>query len=136
VQVGIVGLPNVGKSTLFNVLTKMGIPAENFPFCTIDPNSVRFGYKPSMFSDRMYNSRYLIRFIGLKAVFLLQARVNIPDDRFKWLCELYKPKSQVPAFLEICDIAGLVKGAAEGAGLGNAFLSHIMVRSVMFSAEG
>ncbi len=57
--------------------------------------------------------------------------MNIPDDRFKWLCELYKPKSQVPAFLEVCDIAGLVKGAAEGAGLGNAFLSHIMVRRMM-----
>lgn len=56
---------------------------------------------------------------------LLQARVNVPDDRFRWLCELYKPKSEVPAFLEICDIAGLVKGAANGEGLGNAFLSHI-----------
>ena len=51
--------------------------------------------------------------------------MNIPDDRFKWLCDLYKPKSEVPAFLEICDIAGLVKGAATGEGLGNAFLSHI-----------
>jgi hypothetical protein len=91
-QVGIVGLPNVGKSTLFNVLTRMGIPAENFPFCTIEPNA---------------------------------ARVNVPDDRFKWLVDLYKPKSQVPAFLEIVDIAGLVKGAANGEGLGNAFLSHI-----------
>ena len=91
-QVGIVGLPNVGKSTLLNVLTKMGIPAENFPFCTIEPN---------------------------------HARVNVPDDRFRWLCDLYKPKSQVPAFLEIVDIAGLVKGAAGGEGLGNAFLSHI-----------
>ena len=53
------------------------------------------------------------------------ARVNVPDDRFRWLCDLYKPKSQVPAFLEIVDIAGLVKGAAGGEGLGNAFLSHI-----------
>ncbi|KAK9806229.1 hypothetical protein WJX72_006384 [[Myrmecia] bisecta] len=91
-KMGIVGLPNVGKSTLFNTLTKMGIPAENFPFCTIEPN---------------------------------HARVNVPDDRFLWLCETYKPKSQVPAFLEVVDIAGLVKGAAEGEGLGNAFLSHI-----------
>lgn len=91
-KVGIVGLPNVGKSTLFNTLTKMGIPAENFPFCTIDPNN---------------------------------ARVNVPDERFKWLCETYKPKSEVPAFLEIVDIAGLVRGAASGEGLGNAFLSHI-----------
>ena len=55
----------------------------------------------------------------------IQARVNVPDERFKWLCEHYKPKSEVPAFLEICDIAGLVKGAAQGEGLGNAFLSHI-----------
>lgn len=86
------GLPNVGKSTLFNTLTRMGIPAENFPFCTIDPNT---------------------------------ARVNVPDDRFKWLCDIYKPKSEVPAFLDIVDIAGLVKGAANGEGLGNAFLSHI-----------
>lgn len=58
-------------------------------------------------------------------MYIFQARVNIPDDRFKWLCQLYKPKSEVPAFLEICDIAGLVKGAAQGEGLGNAFLSHI-----------
>lgn len=91
-KMGIVGLPNVGKSTLFNVLTKLAIPAENFPFCTIEPN---------------------------------QARVNVPDERFNWLCDVYKPKSSVPAFLDICDIAGLVKGAAQGEGLGNAFLSHI-----------
>jgi obg-like ATPase 1 len=84
--------PIVGKSTLFNLLSKMGIPAENFPFCTIEPNS---------------------------------ARVNVPDERFKWLCDLYKPKSQVPAFLEVVDIAGLVRGASSGEGLGNAFLSHI-----------
>lgn len=61
-----------------------------------------------------------------------QARVNVPDDRFKWLCNLYKPKSEVPAFLEICDIAGLVKGAAQGEGLGNAFLSHIMAVDGIF----
>lgn len=91
-KMGIVGMPNVGKSTLFNTLSKMGIPAENFPFCTIDPNN---------------------------------ARVNVPDERFLWLCDLYKPKSAVPAFLEIVDIAGLVRGAANGEGLGNAFLSHI-----------
>ncbi|GLI64458.1 hypothetical protein VaNZ11_007730 [Volvox africanus] len=89
---GIVGMPNVGKSTLFNLLTKVGVPAENFPFCTIDPNS---------------------------------ARVNVPDDRFNWLCSLYKPKSAVSAFLDVVDIAGLVRGAAQGEGLGNAFLSHI-----------
>ncbi|XP_047969681.1 obg-like ATPase 1 [Salvia hispanica] len=91
-KIGIVGLPNVGKSTLFNTLTKLSIPAENFPFCTIEPN---------------------------------EARVNIPDERFDWLCQLFKPKSEVSAFLEIHDIAGLVRGAHEGQGLGNNFLSHI-----------
>lgn len=91
-KVGIVGLPNVGKSTLFNTLSKLSVPAENFPFCTIEPNN---------------------------------ARINIPDDRFNWLCSVYKPKSQVPAFLEVVDIAGLVRGASTGEGLGNNFLSHI-----------
>lgn len=82
----------MGKSTLFNTLTKLSIPAENFPFCTINPN---------------------------------EARVNVPDDRFDWLVSLFKPKSEVSAFLEVHDIAGLVRGANEGQGLGNAFLSHI-----------
>lgn len=91
-KVGIVGLPNVGKSTFFNVITKSAIPAENFPFCTIDPN---------------------------------ESRVAVPDERFTYLCEYHKPASKVPAFLNITDIAGLVKGAAQGQGLGNAFLSHI-----------
>jgi obg-like ATPase 1 len=91
-KIGIVGLPNVGKSTFFNIITKLAIPAENFPFCTIDPN---------------------------------EARVNVPDERFVWLCQLYKPKSEVPAHLEITDIAGLIRGAHAGEGLGNAFLSHI-----------
>ncbi|XP_075481875.1 LOW QUALITY PROTEIN: obg-like ATPase 1 [Primulina tabacum] len=91
-KIGIVGLPNVGKSTLFSTLTKLSIPAENFPFCTIEPN---------------------------------EARVNVPDERFDWLLQLYKPKSEVSAFLEIHDIAGLVRGAHEGQGLGNNFLSHI-----------
>eukprot|EP01053_Blabericola_migrator_P005001 Blabericola_migrator_1__5000@NODE_2599_length_2554_cov_137_698432_g1574_i1_p2_GENE_NODE_2599_length_2554_cov_137_698432_g1574_i1NODE_2599_length_2554_cov_137_698432_g1574_i1_p2_ORF_typecomplete_len407_score93_14YchFGTPase_C/PF06071_13/6e39MMR_HSR1/PF01926_23/1e27MMR_HSR1/PF01926_23/1_7e03FeoB_N/PF02421_18/1_2e07FeoB_N/PF02421_18/8_5e02Roc/PF08477_13/0_2Roc/PF08477_13/2_8e03Dynamin_N/PF00350_23/1_9MnmE_helical/PF12631_7/0_27MnmE_helical/PF12631_7/4e03AAA/PF00004_29/0_34_NODE_2599_length_2554_cov_ len=91
-RMGLVGLPNVGKSTTFNLLSKQAVPAENFPFCTIDPH---------------------------------EARMNVPDDRFKWLCEHYKPKSEVPATLTIYDIAGLVPGAHEGEGLGNAFLSHI-----------
>ena len=72
-KIGIVGLPNVGKSTMFNVLTRMGVPAENFPFCTIDPST---------------------------------SRVNVPDERFDKLVEVFKPKSAVKAFLEITDIAG------------------------------
>lgn len=97
---GIVGLPNVGKSTFFNVLTKSTMAAaENFPFCTIDPN---------------------------------EARVPVPDDRFDWLVENHKPASKVPAFLNVTDIAGLVKGASEGQGLGNAFLSHIKACDALF----
>lgn len=90
--IGIVGIPNVGKSTLFNVLTKLNVAAENYPFCTIEPN---------------------------------EARVSVPDDRFDWLVEHHKPASKVPAVLQITDIAGLIKGASTGEGLGNAFLSHI-----------
>jgi len=97
---GIVGLPNVGKSTFFNVITKSSMAAaENFPFCTIDPN---------------------------------EARVPVPDERFDWLVQHHKPASKVPAFLNITDIAGLVKGASEGQGLGNAFLSHIKACDAMF----
>jgi len=99
VTIGIVGIPNVGKSSFFNVLTKLSIPAENFPFCTIDPNT---------------------------------AKVAVPDKRFKVLCTKFKPKSEVPAVLTITDIAGLVRGAAEGAGLGNAFLSHIGAVDAIF----
>eukprot|EP00754_Rhynchopus_humris_P041283 Rhum_TRINITY_DN24874_c0_g1::Rhum_TRINITY_DN24874_c0_g1_i1::g.180156::m.180156/K19788/OLA1; obg-like ATPase 1 len=91
-KIGIVGLPNVGKSTFFNVMTKSAIPAENFPFCTIDPNV---------------------------------AKVEVPDARFDELQKVWKAPSQVRADLTINDIAGLVKGASEGEGLGNAFLSHI-----------
>ncbi|XP_073330127.1 obg-like ATPase 1 isoform X3 [Pagrus major] len=91
-KIGIVGLPNVGKSTFFNVLTKSQAAAENFPFCTIDPN---------------------------------ESRVPIPDERYDFLCQFHKPASKVPAFLNVVDIAGLVKGAHAGQGLGNAFLSHI-----------
>jgi len=99
-KVGIVGLPNVGKSTFFNVLTKTSIAAaENFPFCTIDPN---------------------------------ESRIAVPDERFDWLVQHHKPASKVPAYLNITDIAGLVKGASEGQGLGNAFLSHIKACDAMF----
>jgi len=97
---GIVGLPNVGKSTFFNVLTKSSMAsAENFPFCTIDPN---------------------------------ESRVPVPDERWDFLCQFHKPASKVPAFLNVVDIAGLVKGASEGQGLGNAFLSHIKACDAMF----
>ncbi|XP_055370897.1 obg-like ATPase 1 isoform X2 [Condylostylus longicornis] len=98
-RIGIVGVPNVGKSTFFNVLTKSAAPAENFPFCTIDPN---------------------------------ESRVPVPDERFDFLCEYHKPLSKVPAFLNVVDIAGLVKGASEGQGLGNAFLSHISACDAIF----
>lgn len=91
-QMGIVGLPNVGKSSTFNLLSKLNIPAKNVMFCTIDPN---------------------------------KAKVEVPDSRFDFLCESYKPKSKVPASLTILDIAGLVKGASQNQGMGNAFLSHI-----------
>lgn len=91
-KMGIVGLPNVGKSTTFNVLAKLHVPAENYPFCTIEPN---------------------------KAV------VPIPDARFNKLCEMWKPKSEVAAVLQVVDIAGLVRGASQGEGLGNHFLSTI-----------
>jgi len=98
-RVGIVGVPNVGKSTFFNVLTKSAAPAENFPFCTIDPN---------------------------------ESRVPVPDARFDYLVDYHKPASKVPAYLNVVDIAGLVKGAAEGQGLGNAFLSHISACDAIF----
>ncbi|XP_030379505.1 obg-like ATPase 1 [Scaptodrosophila lebanonensis] len=98
-RIGIVGVPNVGKSTFFNVLTKSAAPAENFPFCTIDPN---------------------------------ESRVPVPDERFDFLVDFHKPASSVPAYLNVVDIAGLVKGAAEGQGLGNAFLSHINACDAIF----
>ncbi|RFU32193.1 hypothetical protein B7463_g4156, partial [Scytalidium lignicola] len=97
---GIVGLANVGKSTLFQAITKcsLGNPA-NFPYATIEPE---------------------------------ESRVIVPDERFDWLCEKYQPKSKVPAHLTIYDIAGLTRGASTGAGLGNAFLSHIRAVDAIF----
>ena len=91
-QAGIVGLPNVGKSTLFNAITQAGAEAANYPFCTIDPN------------------------IGI---------VQVPDERLQVLAAMVKPDRIVPAAVEFVDIAGLVKGASKGEGLGNRFLSHI-----------
>jgi obg-like ATPase 1 len=91
-KIGLVGLPNVGKSSTFNILTKLQVPAENYPFCTIDPTT---------------------------------AYVEVPDPRFDWLVAHFKPASAVRALLSVTDIAGLVRGASTGAGLGNQFLSHI-----------
>ena len=91
-KLGIVGLPNVGKSTLFNAVTKAGAQSANYPFCTIDPN------------------------IGV---------VSVPDHRLKVLEEMYQSKSLIPTSINFYDIAGLVKGASKGEGLGNKFLSHI-----------
>ena len=91
-KLGIVGLPNVGKSTLFNAITNAGAEAANYPFCTIDPN------------------------VGIAPV---------PDKRLDVLAEMYNPKKYTPAVIEFVDIAGLVKGASQGEGLGNKFLSHI-----------
>ncbi|RPD54313.1 cytoplasmic protein [Lentinus tigrinus ALCF2SS1-6] len=92
-KIGIVGLPNVGKSSFFNVLSKTDLgKAANFPYATINPE---------------------------------EARIPVPDARFEWLCETYKPASRVPAHLTCIDIAGLTAGASTGAGLGNAFLANV-----------
>src|SRR5690349_6750769 len=89
---GIVGLPNVGKSTLFNCLTAAKVPAQNYPFCTIEPN------------------------IGV---------VALPDERLNKIAAIVHPQKIIPTTVEFVDIAGLVKGASQGEGLGNKFLAHI-----------
>ncbi len=91
-KLGIVGLPNVGKSTLFNAITQAGAESANYPFCTIEPN------------------------VGI---------VDVPDERIDALAKMYNPKKVTRAYIEFVDIAGLVKGASKGEGLGNKFLSHI-----------
>ena len=91
-KLGIVGLPNVGKSTLFNAITNAGAESANYPFCTIEPN------------------------VGV---------VSVPDSRLDWLADFYQPKKKTPAVIEFVDIAGLVKGASKGEGLGNKFLENI-----------
>ena len=91
-KLGIVGLPNVGKSTLFNAITNAGAESANYPFCTIEPN------------------------VGM---------VSVPDERLDFLADMYSPKKYTPAVIEFVDIAGLVKGASKGEGLGNKFLSNI-----------
>lgn len=96
---GIVGLPNVGKSSLFNALCKLNVPAENFPFCTLEPNT---------------------------------ARVPVPDKRYDQLVKVWNPKKRFSAVLTVTDIAGLVKGAHEGKGLGNEFLANISATDALF----
>ena len=91
-KLGMVGLPNVGKSTLFNAITNAGAQSANYPFCTIEPN------------------------VGM---------VSVPDERLEKLAEIYSPDKFTPAVIEFVDIAGLVKGASKGEGLGNKFLANI-----------
>ena len=97
-ECGIVGLPNVGKSTIFSALTAAPAAAENFPFCTIDPN------------------------IGI---------VDLPDERLDFIASVFQPKKKTPANVKFVDIAGLIKGASQGEGLGNQFLANIRECSVI-----
>ena len=92
-KMGLLGMANIGKSSTFNLLTKLDVPVENRPFCTIDPNT---------------------------------ALIHIRDNRFDELVKIYNPAKVTPPVIRIVDIAGLVKGASEGFGLGNEFLSHVM----------
>lgn len=101
----------MGKSTTFNLLTKLTIAAENFPFCTIEPNKARPCPRPCAEPIRPGVSQPYGTTLHAGA----QARVNVPDHRFLWLVDLYKPKSQVSAFLDVVDIAGLVKCACPAA---------------------
>lgn len=95
---GIVGLPNVGKSTIFSALTKTPASAENYPFCTIDPN------------------------VGV---------VDLPDERLDFMADVFMPKKKIPASVDFVDIAGLIKGASKGEGLGNQFLANIRETTVI-----
>ncbi len=97
-ECGIVGLPNVGKSTIFSALTAAPAAAENFPFCTIDPN------------------------VGI---------VDLPDSRLDFIADVFQPKKKTPAAVKFVDIAGLIKGASQGEGLGNKFLANIRECSVI-----
>lgn len=98
-KIGLVGLPNVGKSSTFNLFGSLQVAAENYPFCTIEPSN---------------------------------CVIPVPDERFEKLCHSWQPKSRVPAVLNVTDIAGLVKGASEGQGLGNKFLSHIQAVDAIY----
>ena len=97
-KLGIVGLPNVGKSTIFSALTKAPAEAANYPFCTIDPN------------------------VGI---------VDLPDERLDFMCSIFEPKKKIPATVDFVDIAGLIKGASQGEGLGNKFLANIRETAVI-----
>ena len=97
-KLGIVGLPNVGKSTIFSALTKAPAEAANYPFCTIDPN------------------------IGI---------VDLPDERLDFMASVFQPKKKIPATVDFVDIAGLIKGASSGEGLGNKFLANIRETAVI-----